>query len=165
MTNKDFFEIALEKPKVIFCSYCKKEKSLDLFGNDKYSKDGKLARCKECKKIGNEKYYIKCNKEERSKSDNQRYLKNKKHINRRNSNWKKLNPDKIANLDVKRRLIFGNATVAWRDNSKIREIYKERDRLTEETGIVHHIIPIQGKTVCGLHVETNLQILTKDEKK
>ena len=77
--------------------------------------------------------------------------------------WAKENPEKVAAIGARRRAILGNATVAWRDDDKIREIYKE---LTKETGIQHHvdhIIPIKGKNVTGLHVENNLQILTAEE--
>ena len=44
----------------------------------------------------------------------------------------------------------------WADLNKIREIYNEARRrgLT-----VDHIIPLQGKTVSGLHVHNNLQLL------
>ena len=44
----------------------------------------------------------------------------------------------------------------------IEAIYKECQGVTEETGLKHHvdhIIPLRGKTVSGLHVPWNLQIL------
>lgn len=55
------------------------------------------------------------------------------------------------------------ATPLWRDRAKIRAIYDECARLTELSGIVHHvdhIYPIQSRHACGLHVHHNLQILT-----
>jgi hypothetical protein len=54
----------------------------------------------------------------------------------------------------------------WANPEAIKAFYLEAARLTKETGIVHsvdHIIPLQGKNVCGFHHEGNLQILIKRE--
>lgn len=47
-------------------------------------------------------------------------------------------------------------TPLWANIEKIRDIYLNRP----EGYHVDHVIPLQGKTVCGLHVETNLQYLS-----
>lgn len=60
------------------------------------------------------------------------------------------------------------ATPVWANKSKIKEFYLKAVILTKETGIIHevdHIIPIKGKHVCGLHVESNLQIITQTENR
>lgn len=63
---------------------------------------------------------------------------------------------------VARQKHIKQATPPWADLEKIAAFYAEAERLTRETGIPHHvdhIYPLRGKTMCGLHVEGNLQIL------
>lgn len=53
-------------------------------------------------------------------------------------------------------------TPPWADFDKIKVIYEEAVRISEATGIPHHVdhyYPLQGKTVSGLHVETNLRVI------
>jgi hypothetical protein len=54
----------------------------------------------------------------------------------------------------------------WANREAIKQIYKEAQRLTRETGIPHHvdhIYPLISEYVSGLHVEDNLQILQATE--
>lgn len=66
----------------------------------------------------------------------------------------------------RRLVIQAFATPKWRDAERIKEIYQERERITLATGVMHHVdhvIPLQGKFVCGLHVENNLEVITAAE--
>jgi hypothetical protein len=52
---------------------------------------------------------------------------------------------------------------SWADFEKILLFYERAHQMTKKTGVLHHVdhvIPVHGETVSGLHVETNLQILT-----
>lgn len=61
-----------------------------------------------------------------------------------------------------RRAMRLQATPAWADGDAILAFYAEANRLSIETGIVHHVdhmVPLTSKHVCGLHCEFNLQVL------
>jgi hypothetical protein len=57
-------------------------------------------------------------------------------------------------------------TPTWASFEKIKAFYEKAQLLTAHSGEKHevdHIVPINGKNVCGLHCEDNLQVLTKIE--
>lgn len=71
----------------------------------------------------------------------------------------------IAN-NMRRKALLRNRMPTWADNKAIKAIYKQCAEITSHTGIVHHVdhyYPLRGKTVSGLHVHTNLQILTREQ--
>jgi hypothetical protein len=66
----------------------------------------------------------------------------------------------------KRRTEKLKRTPSWANHSEIKRIYAEARSMSEMAGVAHHvdhIVPLQGRNVCGLHVENNLQILTSSE--
>lgn len=134
---------------------CNSWKELNDFSNCKKDKShGKQFYCKPC--------YMEY-KRERAKDP---ISKEKDRITHRLNYIK--NNDRINERKARRRAIECQAVVSWGNQEKIREIYRESKRLEQLDGIkrhVDHIIPIQGKNVCGLHIETNLQILTELENK
>lgn len=79
------------------------------------------------------------------------------------------NPDNLGLINAwssARRAREIQATPSWANKKAIEAFYIEAARLSKLTGIPHHvdhIYPLKSKWMCGLHVETNLQILTKAE--
>jgi len=69
---------------------------------------------------------------------------------------------------MKRHATKMQATPAWADFAAIEAIYFEAARLTQETGVQHvvdHVHPLQGYKygICGLHVASNLKVITRSE--
>lgn len=80
--------------------------------------------------------------------------------------WSKANPERVAAKSMKRYIKLRTAIPPWVDQDALLAIYTERKRISEETGIVHHvdhIVPIIHPRVCGLHVPWNLQVIPAKE--
>ena len=79
----------------------------------------------------------------------------------------KNNPDQYALKTAKRRAAKLQRTPKWdKDAHLISAKYQLANMLTRETGNpyhVDHIIPLQGKNVCGLHVFSNLRVILGEE--
>jgi len=79
------------------------------------------------------------------------------------------NPDKVNARNAKRRAAKKKRVPKWLNKARKAEIvvlYTQARELTKLTGIqfhVDHIVPLQGKTVSGLHIPDNLQVLTEHE--
>lgn len=171
------------------CAICKELKPLSEFNKNKRKKDGLSTDCRECVKVYLEEYRIKNKdklltqsrefKEKHRDSINtknrERYHDYKKHdtlfMRKKrisNSIYKNRNKGKI-NSDTARRYTAKMkrcSLTTKEDFHIIALIYKQAEYLTINTGIKHHvdhIIPLQGKFVSGLHLPSNLQILTEKE--
>lgn len=138
------------------------------------NKDKKLKRNKQWFEANQEKAkayrqkWQKENKEKLAKLKRDWNLKNKEKRKEYKAKWKENNKNKTRLYKAKRRVLEKQAIPKWANMQKIEEIYKEAARLTKETGIkyhVDHIYPLQSHYLCGLHVETNLQIITEKENK
>lgn len=107
------------------------------------------------------------------------------------SSWRKSNPDKTrqqrqerlerirAGLEqrnegcpgkqreraARRRSAARKATPPWADRAAIARIYLEAYRMRQAGMDVHvdHIYPLQAVDSCGLHIESNLQIISAQE--
>jgi hypothetical protein len=76
--------------------------------------------------------------------------------------WRTENKARLVVKTRKRQAHVARATPPWADPVAILAIYQQAERQTKETGERHevdHVIPLQGKNVCGLHVETNLRVI------
>lgn len=69
----------------------------------------------------------------------------------------------MARRRLTRRQRMAIATPPWADRKAIEALSAEAKRLTKTTGIKHevdHIYPVCSETICGLHVQDNLRIVT-----
>lgn len=80
--------------------------------------------------------------------------------------YRQANPDRGAEQVRARQTRKQQAMPAWANREAIRAIYLECRRITQETGVKHHVdhfYPLKNSLVCGLHNEYNLQILPAAE--
>lgn len=157
------------------------EKELSSFNRDKYSKDGHCYICSNCQKVKyhNNKVNKLARQKQRYKENSENIIKRQKEYNSKNkikrSKYRKsyylINKQIALSYWSKRRAAKLKATPTWLSKDQldeIKDLYIICSMFKIYTGIeyhVDHIIPLQGKNVCGLHVPWNLQILTESENK
>lgn len=170
------------------CSKCKVIKPLEAFNKSKKYAIGVRCECRECQNAAARTYKPNRTEYQREhyKNNKVRYLEaarrykakrpglsakeynaNKEYFKEYGKNWRRNNSDKNTAKSNRYRAGLDKATPKWLTEEQHKQIlafYSEAKRLTIESGILYevdHIIPLNGKTVCGLHVPWNLQILTK----
>jgi 5-methylcytosine-specific restriction endonuclease McrA len=161
------------------CSKCKEIKLLENFGIDITRGSNLYKYCKICKnkdsvvwrKDNPEKVkeYRLTNLDTIKKTQKEYYIVNSDKIKETVKNYRTANPDKINALKAKHRASKVQATPKWLTKEQRKEIlafYSKAKQLEQETGIkyhIDHIVPLQGKNVCGLHVPWNLQVIPSAE--
>lgn len=97
--------------------------------------------------------------------ERQSYEKHAAARSERHRAWRAKNPHKVAKAASLRRAALLNRTPAWltaEDFQKMEDAYRVAQLFKGPDGRayhVDHIIPLRGRTVSGLHVPSNLQIL------
>ena len=151
-----------------YCYKCKTTKELDLFGKNKSRKDGLSDECKDCKRQQDRDYTAR-NREEAKQRASAWYYSNKEYANKRNkvygAVWRTANKDKQCAKSNRYRSSKLQATPKWLSQEQQKQIEsfywlsRLQNELTDNVYHVDHIIPLKGKTVCGLNVPWNLQII------
>ena len=93
------------------------------------------------------------------------YARNKGAALTKNKRWRDTNKPTVAAYAAKRRSAKAKRTPLWltvEQLNAIKKFYEIADKESKRTGCVHHvdhIVPLRGKTVSGLHVPWNLQVI------
>lgn len=145
------------------CPKCNVTQSLESFSKDLQRIDKLSYYCKECRSA---------NLKARRARDGERInelarINRLKHVEARREHDKERNQklERKAYRNARNRYyLIKNRSLGGIFMDETRKIYEEAVKLTKSTGIdyhVDHIIPLNGRNVSGLHVPSNLQILTK----
>ena len=132
--------------------------------NPDYSKNWYLANSE--KHAATCKAWNEANTERIRKASKAWYEANTERVSETGKVWRLANPDKVAAKMAKRRAAKLQATPAWANDFILAEAYELSQLRTKVTGVAHHvdhIVPLSGKTVCGLHCEFNVRVIPGKE--
>ena len=146
------------------CSLCKEEKSLSLFNKRGGKEAGYRSFCKKCKAAKDAKIY---------NSDKRRNLYLSKHDQEKEArkDYYKRNKESYFVRKAQRRAKTLQAIPNWYNSfdafvlKEAYELCKLRKKLLGIYYEVDHIVPLQGKNVCGLHWYKNWAVIPKHENR
>jgi hypothetical protein len=147
------------------CSHCHTTKPLDAFNKHPHARFGVGNKCRECAKAYNRAHYQAnadvyiANATEWRKSRPDEYSK---HASKSKKVGRVKHASRVNADNAMRRAEVKRATPSWANLFFIAEAYhiaKVREQVLGGKWHVDHVIPLRGKTVCGLHVENNLQVI------
>lgn len=149
------------------CTKCQVNLSTTEFNRNSATKDNLQCRCRECQsKLNSE--WKKNNKERRYELNRKWVAKNRGAVRRISQvYYEKHREDELARSAQKRvkRNLSRPSSLTAEQEQQIKDFYwlaKDLTAVSGETYHVDHIVPLQGKNVCGLHVPWNLQVLPAD---
>lgn len=165
------------------CKVCEETKTLDKFVKHKNYKTGRMTTCKSCWATAQKKYRQENIQTVRATERNSKrktykpeierqrkreaYKTNPTKFRKRNLEWYYNNKEKVFDSVASRNRRRKEATPRWLTKEQrldILQMYRLKRKLSKLLGVdyeVDHIVPLQGKNVCGLHVPWNLQLLEK----
>ena len=164
------------------CSKCKAEKPVAAFSVDRSKKDGLRTTCRDCSKATVAKWSAD-NPERKRANDARhhvlRYQTDAENERARRKRWRENNPEYFRTYLEENRgahnarvalrdAIKLKATPVWANPSAIALIYERAREISAQTGVDHevdHAVPLRSRYVCGLHCESNLQIIPKADNR
>jgi hypothetical protein len=162
------------------CRRCDRRLPTSSFRADPRYRDGYTSWCAECHRKRNSEWAkenrarltaraaaYKRENIEVARATNRAFKKrNAVALRAQHAEWVSANRDKRRQTDAKYKAAKLRATPRWADKKAIATIYRLALAIEKRTGQrmhVDHIVPLQSKWVCGLHCESNLQVLPGPE--
>lgn len=158
------------------CACCKQTKPITDFNKDRQKTDGLMSYCKPCNSLKTSMFY------QKTKTSTRPYIKrgkltvneyaavwrseNKEAVKKARDKWASNNTHKLREKGMRRYASQTQQTPNWLNKGHMVEIEGFYFFCKIFKGYqVDHIVPIRGKTVSGMHVPWNLQVLTAEQNR